>query len=99
MQVASLDPKLVILDELDAGLDFKNMAKLKKTIKEKLLKKKVSLLLITHRGEILKHFMPQKTHVMLNGEIICTSDNWYKVWQTITKYDYEKCKECPFSTN
>jgi Fe-S cluster assembly ATP-binding protein len=98
LQVASLNPKLVILDELDAGLDMKNLTKLTKTIKEKLLQNGVSLLLITHRGQILKFFEPQKVHVMLNGKIICSSKDWQKTWQTITKYDYEKCKECPFST-
>lgn len=94
IQIVSLKPKLVIFDELDAGLDLKNLAKLIKVIKEKLLKNSVSLLLITHRGEILKFLEPDIAHVMLDGEIICSSDNWRKVWRTINRFDYEKCRKC-----
>lgn len=98
MQVVSLNPKLVIFDELDAGLDLKNLAKLVKIIKEKLLKNSVSLLLITHRGEILRFLEPDIVHVMLEGKIICSSNDWRKVWRTIRKFDYEKCKKCGFSS-
>jgi len=98
MQIIGLNPKLVIFDELDAGLDLKNLAKLAKVIKDELLKNSVSLLLITHRGEILRFLKPDIVHVMLEGKIICSSDDWRKVWRTIRKFDYEKCKECEFSS-
>jgi len=96
MQIVGLNPKLVIFDEIDAGLDLKNLGKLVKVIKDKLLKNGVSVLLITHRGEILKFLEPNITQVMLKGKIICSSNNWRKVWRTINKFSYEKCKQCPF---
>jgi len=96
MQIVGLNPKLVILDEIDAGLDLKNLGKLVTVIKDKLLKNGVSVLLITHRGEILKFLEPNITQVMLKGKIICSSNNWRKVWRTINKFSYEKCKQCPF---
>lgn len=99
MQIVSLDPKLVILDELDAGLDIKNFAKLTQVIKEKLLKNGTSLLLITHRGEFFKFLKPDVVHVMLDGKIVCSSQDWEKVWWTINQFDYEKCKECGLSPN
>ncbi|OQX51190.1 hypothetical protein B5M47_01375 [candidate division CPR3 bacterium 4484_211] len=98
MQIVGLSPKLVVFDELDAGLDLKNLAKLARIIKGKLLENGVSLLLITHRGEILRFLEPDIVHVMLDGKIICSSDDWRKVWRTIGKFGYEKCKECEFSS-
>ena len=96
VQVMGLNPKLVILDEIDAGLDLKNLAKVADLVKNKLLLNGVSLLLITHRGEILRFLEPNVVHVMLKGKIICSSHHWRKVWRTINKFGYEKCKQCPF---
>ena len=96
MQIVGLNPKLVIFDEIDAGLDLKNLGKLVKIIKDKLLRNGVSVLLITHRGEILKFLEPSVARVILKGKIICSSHNWRKVWRTINKFGYEKCKQCPF---
>ncbi|HIH97814.1 MAG TPA: ABC transporter ATP-binding protein, partial [Thermoplasmata archaeon] len=90
--VISLDPSFVVFDELDAGLDVKNLEKLSSLIKRELCDK--SILLITHRGRILKFLRPDVAHVMLDGEIVCSSKNWRKIWKTIMRYGYEKCKEC-----
>ena len=94
IQIFSLNPKFVILDEIDSGLDIKRLEKLTRLIKEKLLKNSVSLLMITHRGDILRFLQPDITNIMLKGEIVCNSRNWRKVWRTIKRYGYEKCKEC-----
>lgn len=97
MQVVGLNPRLVILDELDAGLDPKNLERVATVVRDKLLKNGVSILLITHRGDILRFLKPDVAHVMLAGEIVCSSPDWRRVWETIGKFDYEKCKECPFA--
>lgn len=99
IQIFSLNPKFVILDEIDSGLDIKRLEKLTRLIKEKLLKNSVSLLMITHRGDILRFLQPDATNVMLKGEIVCQSTDWRKVWRTIKRYGYEKCKECKISSN
>ncbi len=96
IQILSLKPKLAILDEIDSGLDIKTLEKVAKIIKEKLIKKKVSLLLITHFGQILNYLKPNLVSVMLDGKIICQSKDFKKVLKTIKKFGYEKCKECPF---
>lgn len=98
IQVISLNPSFVIFDELDAGLDIENLEKLASVIKDKLCNNGVSILLITHRGDILRFLEPRIAHIMLNGEIICSSDDWREVWETIRTWGYEKCKECPLST-
>ena len=99
LQVISLNPKFVILDELDSGLDFKNLGKLTSIVKEKLLKNSVSLLLISHHGEIFHFLKPDFVHVMLEGEIVNTSKDIEMVWRTIKEHGYEKCRKCPFLTS
>jgi len=56
IQVLALKPKLVIFDEIDSGLDIKRVEKVAKIIKEKLVKRGISVLIITHSGEILNYF-------------------------------------------
>jgi Fe-S cluster assembly ATP-binding protein len=93
-QILALKPKLVILDEIDSGLDPKNLEKIIRLIKKEFLQNDVSLLLVSHHGEIFRFLKPDFVHVMVRGEIICTSKNWQKVYQTIREHDYEKCKGC-----
>ncbi|MCD6445982.1 ABC transporter ATP-binding protein [Candidatus Bathyarchaeota archaeon] len=94
LQIISLNPSFVILDEFDAGLDLVNLEKLTLIIQDRLLRNEVSLLLITHRGNILQFLEPDVAHVMLDGQIVCSSRDWRKVWRTILRYGYEKCREC-----
>ena len=94
LQVLVLNPKLVIFDEIDSGLDLKRLGKVAKIIKKELAAKKVSVLLITHSGEILRFLKPKVTNVMVGGKIICKGKDLKKVLTTIKKYGYEKCKKC-----
>ena len=96
LQVLALNPKLVIFDEIDSGLDIKKLEKVAKIIKKELIEKGVSILLITHGGQILNYLKPDWTLVMLDGKIICKTKYFKKVFKTIKKYGYEKCKKCPF---
>jgi len=97
MQVISLDPSFVVFDELDAGLDLENLERLTSLIKSELDNK--SILLITHRGRILRFLKPGIAHVMIDGKIVCSSKDWKKIWKTIEVYGYEKCKECELRSN
>jgi Fe-S cluster assembly ATP-binding protein len=94
IQVLALKPKLAIFDEIDSGLDIKRVEKVAKIIREKLVEEGVSVLLITHSGEILNYLKPNLVSVMLEGKIVCQSKDFKKVLRTIKKYGYEKCKEC-----
>lgn len=94
IQIISLSPSLVVFDELDSGLDVEMLEKLASIIKDKFLHNKVSILLITHRGSILHFLKPDFAHVIINGELVCSSRDWKDIWETIRKYGYEKCKEC-----
>jgi len=94
IQVLALKPKLAIFDEIDSGLDMERVERVAKIIKEKFIDQKVSILLITHSGEILKYLRPDLVSVMVDGKIVCQSKDFKKVLRTIKKYGYEKCKEC-----
>jgi Fe-S cluster assembly ATP-binding protein len=94
IQVLALRPKLAIFDEIDSGLDIKRVEKVAKIIKEKLVKQGISVLIITHSGEILNYLKPNLVSVMLNGKIVCQSKDFERILRTIKKYGYEKCKEC-----
>jgi len=97
LQVISLNPKLVIFDEIDSGLDIKKLEKVSKIIKERLIDKNVSVLVITHSGEILNFLKPKIINVMVDGKIICEENDYMKVLKTIKEYGYEKCRECGLS--
>ncbi|MCK5044663.1 ATP-binding cassette domain-containing protein [Candidatus Parcubacteria bacterium] len=92
-QILSLKPKLVILDEIDAGLDLKKTEEVAKIIKEELVAKNITVLLITHSGEILKFLQPEIVNVMVKGRIICRHKGYKKVLKTIKDYGYERCKK------
>jgi len=96
LQVLSLNPKFVIFDEIDSGLDIKRLEKVARIIKRELIEKNVSILLITHGGQILNYLKPDWTWVMVEGKIICKAKDYKKVLRTIKKYGYEKCKKCKF---
>jgi len=94
LQVLSLDPKFVVLDEIDSGLDIKRIERVSEIIKKEFIEKKVSILLITHSGEILNFLKPDFVEVMISGKIVCKSKDFKKVLKTIKKYGYEKCRKC-----
>jgi len=96
MQVVSLNPNFVMLDEFDAGLDVENLKNLSFIANQELSNS--SVLLITHRGKALKFFNPDFVHVLLDGKIICSSNNWKKIWNTIKEDGYERCKKCALSS-
>jgi Fe-S cluster assembly ATP-binding protein len=97
-QILSLNPKLVIFDEIDSGLDIKRLELVAKIIKKELIQKNVAILLITHSGEILEFLKPDITNVMVDGRIICQEKDYKKVLKTIKKYNYQKCKKCKLHT-
>jgi len=94
LQVIALNPKFVIFDEIDSGLDIKRLEQVSKIIKKELVNKRSSILLITHSGAILNFLKPDITNVMVQGRIICREKDYKKVLKIIKRYGYEKCKKC-----
>ena len=73
LQMLMLDPKLIILDETDSGLDIDALKIVSNNINN-YKSKHTSFLLITHYHRILKYLKPDFVHVLLNGEIVKTGD-------------------------
>ena len=94
MQITSLNPKLVILDEIDSGLDIKKTEVVAKIIKKYFIDKGVAVLIITHHGDILDLLKPTKTNILIDGIIVGKDEDYKTVLKTIKKYDYEKCRKC-----
>jgi Fe-S cluster assembly ATP-binding protein len=73
LQMLLLQPKLVILDEIDSGLDVDAIKIICENIKDN-LPQGSSLIVITHYPRILKYLSPDFVHIMINGKIIKTGN-------------------------
>jgi len=74
-QILMFKPKLIILDEIDSGLDVDSIKIVGNTLKEYYDNNDVSFLIITHHTNILKYLKPTHVHIIDNGKIIKSGDN------------------------
>lgn len=68
-QMAVLDPKMMLLDEIDSGLDIDAVKQVAEAV-EAARKPSLGVLMITHYSRILKYLSPDRIHVMLEGRIV-----------------------------
>lgn len=73
LQMLLLQPKLVILDEIDSGLDIDALKIICGNIRTN-LPPNSSIIIITHYPKILTYFEPTFVHIMKEGKIIKTGD-------------------------
>lgn len=93
LQMMVLSPKLVILDEIDSGLDVDALKLVANAIKQFTVHSpQSSVLLITHYARILKYLKPDFVHIMMDGRIIKSGkanlaqkveEKGYRAWQTV----------------
>ena len=69
VQATMLDPKYIILDEIDSGLDV-DALRIVGTAAKALQEKGKGLLVITHYARLLHHLPPTHVHIMINGVIV-----------------------------
>ncbi|MFH1461554.1 MAG: Fe-S cluster assembly ATPase SufC [bacterium] len=75
LQLAVLQPKLAILDEIDSGLDVDALRIVCDGIKKvKELNPQMSLLIITHYPRILNFLEPDFVHILKDGFIVESGD-------------------------
>lgn len=75
LQLKILEPKFIILDELDSGLDVDSLKIVCENINSYLKEhENTSVLIITHYPKILQYIKPDYVHVMVNGNIKKTGD-------------------------
>lgn len=68
LQMATLDPKFIILDETDSGLDIDALKVVSDGVNT-IQDSKNGILLITHYQRILNYIQPDYVHIMLEGKI------------------------------
>jgi len=89
LQLLVLEPKLVILDETDSGLDVDALKKVAKAISD-YVSEECTILVITHYQRILKYAKPDFVHILVKGKIVESGKkelaleiekNGYKEWE------------------
>ncbi len=68
-QMAILEPRLAILDETDSGLDIDALKVVSRGVNA-LRREDRAIVLVTHYQRILSHIIPDKVHVLLDGQIV-----------------------------
>ncbi|WP_337860210.1 Fe-S cluster assembly ATPase SufC [Ferroplasma sp.] len=74
LQMIILKPKIVILDEIDSGLDVDALKLVSAEIK-KMYSENVGFLIITHYQRILKDIIPEFVHVLKDGKIVMNGNS------------------------
>ena len=89
LQMKLLKPSLVILDELDSGLDVDSLKIVSSNIKDYIKENKdATLLIITHHQKVLEYIKPDYVKVLYNGKIVDSGE--YKLSLEIEEKGYEK---------
>lgn len=91
LQLKILEPKFIILDEIDSGLDVDSLKIVGENVSNYLKEHKdASVLIITHYPRILEYIKPDFVHVMADGSIKKTGD--YNLALEIEKNGYDTYK-------
>ena len=70
LQVAMLAPKIVILDELDSGLDIDALRDCAQRIEALTNEQDLGVLAITHYNRLLEVLRPDHVHILVRGRIV-----------------------------
>ncbi|MEM4348400.1 MAG: Fe-S cluster assembly ATPase SufC [Candidatus Anstonellaceae archaeon] len=73
LQLAVLEPRLALIDELDSGLDVDGVKKISEML-GKIKKESNSLLIVTHYARLLRNLKLDAVHVMRHGKIVLSGD-------------------------
>lgn len=96
LQMHILKPDMVMLDEIDSGLDVDSLKLVGKSVMNYFKEKKPGILLVTHYQRLLDYIKPDFVHVMMDGKIIKSGDA--SLVKTIEKEGYDKIKETSTTT-
>jgi Fe-S cluster assembly ATP-binding protein len=70
LQMATLEPKIAIMDETDSGLDIDALRIVSEGANRLQREIGMGMLVITHYQRILNYITPDKVHIMLDGRIV-----------------------------
>ncbi|MBR3198883.1 MAG: Fe-S cluster assembly ATPase SufC [Bacilli bacterium] len=74
LQMYLLKPSLVLLDEIDSGLDVDSLKIVGKSVMDYYKEEKSAILLVTHYHRLLNYIKPNFIHIMNNGKIVKSGD-------------------------
>jgi Fe-S cluster assembly ATP-binding protein len=99
LQLLAQNPKMVLLDEPESGVDLENLQVVGEIIRillqkdRRRLHREKSGLIITHTGFIMDYIDADRGYIMLDGRLLC-SGNPREILQDIKKFGYEECIRC-----
>lgn len=70
LQMLVIEPKLIILDEIDSGLDIDAIQAVARAVNFMKTEKNSSVLVITHYSRILSYLEVDKVHLLSKGKIV-----------------------------
>ncbi len=91
LQMYLLEPKLIMLDEIDSGLDVDSLKVVGESVMRYYEEKHPAILLITHYQRLLDYIKPTHVHIMVNGTIVKSADA--SLVSEVEKYGYEKVEK------
>lgn len=90
LQMAVLEPRLAILDEIDSGLDIDALKVVAKGI-ERVFNPDMSIVIITHYQRVLNYIKPDSIYVMMDGRIVTSGGS--ELASTLEEKGYEWLEE------
>ena len=88
LQMNILKPDMVLLDEIDSGLDVDSLKLVGEAVMEYYEKRKPAILLVTHYQRLLDYIKPDFIHIMQGGKIVKSGDKSLAL--RIEKEGYDK---------
>ena len=70
VQLAVLQPKIAILDELDSGLDIDALRDCAQRVEDATREMNLGVLVITHYSRLFEQLKPDFVHILTNGRIV-----------------------------
>jgi Fe-S cluster assembly ATP-binding protein len=86
LQMATLEPKIAILDETDSGLDIDALRVVANGVNS-LIGPNLGVLVITHYEQFLNYIKPEFVHIMFEGHIV--EEGGFDLAEKIQKQGYD----------
>ena len=88
LQMYMLKPDMILLDEIDSGLDVDSLKIVGENVMDYYKESNAGMLVITHYQRLLDYIIPTHVHVMKDGKIVKSGD--FKLVKLIEQLGYEK---------
>ena len=91
LQMYVLKPNMIMLDEIDSGLDIDSLKIVGEAVMDYYKSNKPGILLITHYDRLLDYIKPTHVHIIKNGSIVKSGD--YSLVKEIEKTGFNEEKK------